>query len=104
MSVTTRTKLVETLFHELGLNKREAKELIEEFFEVISTALETGEDIRVSGFGNFMLRQKKARPGRNPRTGEEVSVSARRVVIFRPGRKLRERVKAYVLLDSKEYR
>ena len=80
---------------ELGLNKREAKELVDLFFEEIRTSLESGEPVKISGFGNFELRDKRQRPGRNPKTGEEVPISARRVVTFSPGQKLRERVEDY---------
>ncbi len=80
---------------ELGLNKREAKELVDLFFEEIRTSLESSEPVKISGFGNFELRDKRQRPGRNPKTGEEVPISARRVVTFRPGQKLRERVEDY---------
>ncbi len=83
------------LFEELGLNKREAKELVETFFEELSTALETGAAVKISGFGNFVLRKKNTRPGRNPKTGEEIPISARRVVTFRSGQKLKARVEKY---------
>ncbi|MBP8770695.1 MAG: integration host factor subunit alpha, partial [Thiopseudomonas sp.] len=79
-----------------GLNKREAKELVDTFFEEIRLALENNEPVKLSGFGNFELREKAQRPGRNPKTGEEIPISARRVVTFRPGQKLRDRVEAYV--------
>ena len=102
MGAITRAKLAETLFNEWGLNKREAREFVEEFFEEISNALEMGKDVKLSSFGNFTLRQKKARPGRNPRTGEEVNVSARRVVTFRPGQKLKERVRFCTPLNREE--
>jgi len=91
----TKAELAETLFEELGLNKREAKELVEMFFEEIRQALETGSQVKLSGFGNFDLRDKNRRPGRNPKTGEEIPISARRVVTFRPGQKLKSRVEAY---------
>ena len=91
----TKAALAEKLFEELGLNKREAKELVEGFFEEIRSALESGEQVKLSGFGNFDLRDKKERPGRNPKTGEEIPISARRVVTFRPGQKLKTRVEAY---------
>ena len=87
--------MVENLFDKLGLNKREAKELVEMFFEEIRIALETGDHVKLSGFGNFMLRDKKQRPGRNPKTGKPIPVSARRVVTFRPGQKLKQRVESY---------
>ena len=81
--------------NEIGLNKREAKELIEAFFEQIKKSLEEGNDIKLSGFGNFDLRDKNQRPGRNPKTGEEIPISARRVVTFRPGQKLKAKVDLY---------
>jgi len=91
----TKADMAEMLFNELGLNKREAKEIVEQFFEEIKTALETGNQVKLSGFGNFVLREKKERPGRNPKTGEEIPISARSVVTFRPGQKLKVRVEAY---------
>jgi integration host factor subunit alpha len=91
----TKAELAEHLFEELGLNKREAKELVENFFEEIRGALEKGQQVKLSGFGNFDLREKKQRPGRNPKTGEEIPISPRRVVTFRPGQKLKARVEGY---------
>jgi len=91
----TKAAIAESLFEELGLNKREAKELVEQFFEEIRTALENGYQVKLSGFGNFDLRDKNERPGRNPKTGEEIPITARRVVTFRPGQKLKARVEAY---------
>ncbi len=91
----TKADLAEKLFEELGLNKREAKELVEMFFEEIRVALESGHQVKLSGFGNFDLRDKNERPGRNPKTGEEIPITARRVVTFRPGQKLKSRVEAY---------
>lgn len=91
----TKADMAETLFEELGLNKREAKELVELFFEEVCNALERGEQVKISGFGNFILRDKNQRPGRNPKTGEEIPITARRVVTFRPGQKLKARVEAY---------
>ncbi len=91
----TKAAMAENLFEELGLNKREAKELVEVFFEEVRIALEQGHEVKLSGFGNFILRDKNQRPGRNPKTGEEIPISARRVVIFRPGQKLKARVEAY---------
>ncbi len=91
----TKADMAERLFEELGLNKREAKELVEMFFEEIRGALETGRQVKLSGFGNFDLRDKNQRPGRNPKTGEEIPITARRVVTFRPGQKLKARVEAY---------
>ncbi len=87
--------MAEKLYEELGLNKREAKELVEMFFEEVRSALEQGDQVKLSGFGNFDLRDKDERPGRNPKTGEEIPITARRVVTFRPGQKLKARVEAY---------
>ncbi len=95
MSALTKADLAEKLFEELGLNKREAKEMVEMFFEEIKTALSTSQQVKLSGFGNFDLRDKRERPGRNPKTGEEIPISARRVVTFHPGQKLKVRVEAY---------
>ncbi|MCP4047661.1 MAG: integration host factor subunit alpha [Gammaproteobacteria bacterium] len=92
----TKADIADRLFNEVGLNKREAKEFVEAYFETIRAALESGENVKLSGFGNFQLREKNQRPGRNPKTGEEIPISARRVVTFRPGQKLRARVEAYV--------
>ena len=91
----TKAAMAEMLFDELGLNKREAKEFVEQFFEEVRAALEAGHDVKLSCFGNFVLRNKNERPGRNPKTGEEIPISARRVVTFRPGQKLKTRVEAY---------
>ena len=92
----TKADFSRKLYDELGLNKREAKEIIELFFEEIKGALESGEHVKVSGFGKFELKDKVSRPGRNPKTGEEVSISARRVVTFKAGQKLKARVEQYV--------
>jgi integration host factor subunit alpha len=91
----TKAEMAEKLYEELGLNKREAKEIVEMFFAEISEALENGRQVKLSGFGNFDLRSKNERPGRNPKTGEEIPITARRVVTFRPGQKLKARVEAY---------
>ncbi|MET0089571.1 MAG: integration host factor subunit alpha [Candidatus Thiodiazotropha sp.] len=91
----TKADMAARLFDELGLNKREAKEMVEMFFEEVRLSLERGGQVKLSGFGNFDLREKKQRPGRNPKTGKEIPISARRVVTFRPGQKLKARVEAY---------
>ena len=91
----TKADMAERLFDDVGLNKREAKELVEAFFEEVRGSLEVGRQVKLSGFGNFDLRDKNQRPGRNPKTGEEIPISARRVVTFRPGQKLKARVEAY---------
>lgn len=92
----TKAEMADYLYEELGLNKREAKDVVEMFFEEIRGALERGEQVKLSGFGNFDLREKRERPGRNPKTGQEIPITARRVVTFRPGQKLKSRVEAYV--------
>jgi integration host factor subunit alpha len=91
----TKASMAESLFNELGLNKREARELVDSFFDDLRSALAAGEQIKLSGFGNFDLRDKNQRPGRNPKTGEEIPITARRVVTFRPGQKLKSRVEVY---------
>ncbi|MCB1735719.1 MAG: integration host factor subunit alpha [Gammaproteobacteria bacterium] len=91
----TKADLAETLFEELGLNKREAKDFVDAFFEEVRNSLADGAQVKLSGFGNFDLREKNQRPGRNPKTGEEIPISARRVVTFRPGQKLKARVELY---------
>ena len=88
----TKATLANTLFDQLGLNKREAKEFVELFFEQIRQALEIGESVKLSGFGGFTIREKNSRPGRNPKTGEEVPVSARRVVTHRASQAVREQI------------
>lgn len=91
----TKAEMADRLFVEVGLNKREAKEFVDAFFDVVRDALVKGDQVKLSGFGNFDLREKNQRPGRNPKTGEEIPISARRVVTFRPGQKLKVRVEAY---------
>ncbi len=83
------------LFNAIGLNKKEARELVDLFFQELKACLADGEQIRLSGFGNFDLRDKEERPGRNPKTGEKVPIPARRVVTFKPGGKLKARVEGY---------
>ncbi|TCP92005.1 integration host factor subunit alpha [Cricetibacter osteomyelitidis] len=92
MTTLTKVEIADNLIEKFGLNKKDAKQLVETFFEEIRIALESGNDVKLSGFGNFELRDKASRPGRNPKTGESVPVSARRVVVFKPGQKLRARV------------
>ena len=89
----TKSDIVENLNNEIGLNKREAKELVDMLFNNIKNLLSEGHEVKLSGFGNFQLRDKSSRPGRNPRTGEDVEISARRVVTFKSGQKLKESVK-----------
>jgi len=91
----TKAELAGKLFEDVGLNKREAKEFVDAFFDTLRSALERGQQVKLSGFGNFDLRKKNQRPGRNPKTGKEIPISARTVVTFRPGQKLKERVEAH---------
>ena len=89
----TKSDIVEDLNNEIGLNKREAKELVDMLFDDIKNLLSEGHEVKLSGFGNFQLRDKSPRPGRNPRTGEDVEISARRVVTFKACQKLKDSVK-----------
>ncbi len=88
----TKAELADALFERLGLNKREAKDMVDGFFDEIRAALERGESVKLSGFGNFQLRDKPQRPGRNPKTGEEIAITARRVVTFHASQKLKAAV------------
>ncbi len=88
----TKAELAEMLFERVGLNKREAKDMVETFFDEIRGALERGHSVKLSGFGNFQLRDKPQRPGRNPKTGEEIPISARRVVTFHASQKLKTQI------------
>ena len=89
----TKSDIVKDLNNKIGLNKREAKELVDSFFDNIKKLLSQGHEVKLSGFGNFQLKDKSSRPGRNPRTGEDVEITARRVVTFKSGQKLKESVK-----------
>lgn len=100
MGALTKGDIAEYLHMELGFNKREAKELVRQFFEEISLSLFANEQVKLSGFGNFELRDKGARPGRNPKTGEEIPIPPRRVVTFKPGQKLRAKVEAYAGINT----
>ncbi|MCW5589545.1 MAG: integration host factor subunit alpha [Legionellales bacterium] len=91
----TKADIAEHLFNEIGLNKREAKDLVEIFFEEVKQSLANGHRVKLSGFGNFDLRDKNERPGRNPKTGEEIPITPRRVVTFKAGQKLKARVENY---------
>ena len=88
----TKADLANTLFEQLGLNKREAKEFVELFFEKIRESLESGESVKLSGFGGFSVRDKKSRPGRNPKTGEKVPLTPRRVVTYKASQKVKDRI------------
>ncbi|MCK4608002.1 MAG: integration host factor subunit alpha [Gammaproteobacteria bacterium] len=96
MGTLTKIELAQNLFDTLGLSKRESRDIIDSIFEEMRLALEQGEQVKISGFGNFNLRDKKERPGRNPKTGEEISITPRRVVTFHAGHKLKVKVEQYV--------
>ena len=88
----TKAELADLLFEKVGLNKREAKDMVDSFYEEVRAALQNGNGVKLSGFGNFQLRDKPQRPGRNPKTGEEVKITARRVVTFHASQKLKAMV------------
>lgn len=92
----TKAELADLLFDKVGLNKREAKDMVEAFFDEVRVALEIGDTVKLSGFGNFQLRDKPQRPGRNPKTGEEIPITARRVVTFHASHKLKSAVEEAV--------
>ena len=91
-SALTKAHLAELLFDQIGLNKRESKDMVDSFFELIVQELVSGNDVKLSGFGNFQIRTKAPRPGRNPRTGESIPIGARRVVTFHASSKLKEQI------------
>lgn len=90
----TKAQLAELLFEQIGLNKREAKDMVDAFFDLVSNSLVDGSDVKITGFGNFQIRTKSPRPGRNPRTGEAIPIAARRVVTFHASQKLKEQIQA----------
>src|SRR3970040_73139 len=96
----TKAEMAERLFDEVGLNKREAKEFVDAFFVALREGLERGRQVKLSGVGNFDLRRKNQLPGRHPQTGAEIPISARTVVTFRPGQKLKERVEAFAGVEN----
>ncbi|AQZ99960.1 integration host factor subunit alpha [Comamonas kerstersii] len=88
----TKAQLADLLFDQLGVSKREAKDMVDAYFDLISGSLVRGEEVKLSGFGNFQIRSKAPRPGRNPRTGELIPIDARRVVTFHASSKLKEQI------------
>ena len=88
----TKAQLAELLFERIGLNKRESKDMVDAFFDLVANSLIEGQDVKISGFGNFQIRTKAPRPGRNPRTGESIPIQARRVVTFHASHKLKEQI------------
>ena len=97
----TKAELSELLFDNLGLNKRESKDMVEAFFDILHDALVSGDDIKLTGFGNFNIRRKAPRPGRNPRTGEAIPITARNVVTFHASHKLKSLVQGETGTDEK---
>ena len=95
MPALTKAHLAELLFEHIGLNKRESKDMIDAFYDLISDALVEGVDVKISGFGNFQIRTKAPRPGRNPRTGEAIPIKARRVVTFHASHKLKDQIQVH---------
>lgn len=98
-SALTKAQLADILFDEIGLNKRESKEMVDAFFDLVAGSLVQGQDVKISGFGNFQIRTKAPRPGRNPRTGEPVAIEARRVVTFHASPKLKDAVQNGTVSD-----
>ena len=96
----TKAQLAELLFEQIGLNKRESKDMVDAFFDLVSNSLVDGDDVKITGFGNFQIRTKSPRPGRNPRTGEAIPIAARRVVTFHASQKLKEQIQAGVSANS----
>lgn len=88
----TKAQMAELLYDRIGLSKRESKDIVDAFFDLLAKQLIEGDSVRISGFGNFQVREKAARPGRNPRTGEAIPIEARRVVTFHASNKLKEKV------------
>jgi len=88
----TKAQLAEMLFEQIGLNKRESKDMIDAFFDLVARSLVDGHDVKITGFGNFQIRTKAPRPGRNPRTGEAIPIEARRVVTFHASHKLKKKI------------
>ena len=88
----TKAALADLLYDNIGLNKREAKDMVDALFDIVTERLVSGDDVKITGFGNFQIRSKSSRPGRNPRTGEPVAIEARRVVTFHASPKLKDQV------------
>jgi integration host factor subunit alpha len=91
-AAVTKAQLADLLFEQLGLNKRESKDMVDAFFDLVTAQLVAGTDVKISGFGNFQIRTKAPRPGRNPRTGEAIAIDARRVVTFHASHKLKDQI------------
>jgi len=97
----TKAQLADLLFEQIGLNKRESKDMIDAFFDLVAQSLVSGNDVKITGFGNFQIRTKAPRPGRNPRTGEAIPIKARRVVTFHASHKLKEQIQDQAFVASR---
>lgn len=96
-STVTKADIVENVYQKIGFSKKEASELVEMVFDTLKVVLQNGEKVKISGFGNFLVRGKNERIGRNPQTGEQIKISARRVLTFRPSQVLK------AMLNGEEY-
>ena len=90
----TKADIVETIYEKIGFSRKESAEIVDLVFNLIKETLETGDKIKISGFGNFVVREKQSRKGRNPQTGQEIQISARRVLTFKPSQVLRKALNA----------
>ncbi len=99
MSALSKAMMAESLCERFNLSKPDARRMVDIFFEELRVMLEQGQNVKLSGFGNFILRDKVQRPGRNPKTGESVAVVARRVVTFKPGMTLKMKMQARLLAE-----
>ncbi len=100
----TKADIVESIYERVGFSKKESAELVETVFEVIKEALVSGEKVKFSGFGNFIVREKNARKGRNPQTGEEIQLEARRVLTFKPSLVLKNELNEAPVSDEERAR
>ena len=98
----TKAHLADLLFEQIGLNKRESKDMVDAFFDLVVDSLIQGQDVKISGFGNFQIRTKAARPGRNPRTGELIPIEARRVATFHASHKLKDQIQGSVAAPDQD--
>jgi integration host factor subunit alpha len=99
-AAVTKAHLADLLFEQLGLNKRESKDMVDAFFDLVTEQLVAENDVKISGFGNFQIRTKAARPGRNPRTGEAIAIEARRVVTFHASHRLKDQIQEYRVTNT----
>ena len=100
----TKADIVEQIYERVGFSKKESAELVEQIFDIIKDTLAGGEKVKISGFGNFVVREKNARKGRNPQTGEEIRLAARRVLTFKPSNVLKDELNELPVGESGEGR